>query len=162
VLGLALIAPAANEASLSPLDRWLARPLAGYLTGCALLAGAGAALSSARLRARMAARLGVDQRFLLASARTLRAPRSWRAFAIEQRGLIAELPRLEGELHRIRAPTSIVIGSVDRIVPPSSARLLARQIPHARLLELPGASHLLPHQRPKPLAAEIAALARVR
>lgn len=159
VRGLALIAPAANAASLSSLDRWLALPLIGYLTGSVALAGVGTALSSERLRRLATARLGVEERVLRRAAGALRDPGSWRAFAVEQRGLIGELPRLEAELHRISAPTRIVIGTADRIVPPASARLLARQLPHARLIELPGASHLLPHQRPAALAHEIAALA---
>jgi pimeloyl-ACP methyl ester carboxylesterase len=159
VRGLALLAPAATEASLSRLDRWLALPLAGYLTGSVALAGAGAALSSERLRRLAALRLGVEERTLAATGGSLRDPRCWRAFAVEQRGLIAELPRLEAELHRIRSPTTIVIGSGDRIVSPSPARGLAHRIPHARLVELRGASHLLPHQHPHRLAAVIADLA---
>jgi pimeloyl-ACP methyl ester carboxylesterase len=159
VSGLVLIAPAANQASLSPLDRWLALPLLGLASGSAALAGVGVALSSRRVR-RLAARgLAIEERALRASGAALRRPRTWRAFAVEQRGLLAELPRLEAELHRITAPTSIVIGTADRIVAPESARLLARQIPHARLVEVRSGSHLLPHQHPRRLAAEIAAVA---
>ncbi|MHB8657935.1 MAG: alpha/beta fold hydrolase [Solirubrobacteraceae bacterium] len=47
-------------------------------------------------------------------------------------------------LARIRAPTLVVHGQEDVMVPPGNGRLLADLIPEARLLELPGAAHLYP------------------
>ena len=44
-------------------------------------------------------------------------------------------------LGAIRAPTLVVTGSRDRLVPPSNARVLARRIPGAQLVELPGVGH---------------------
>jgi pimeloyl-ACP methyl ester carboxylesterase len=49
-------------------------------------------------------------------------------------GMIARLD-LRARLPRIEAPCSVVVSTNDRVVPPSAGRLLARQIPGARLYE---------------------------
>src|SRR2546421_202679 len=95
---LILAAPAANRASLLPLDYWLARPLAGELVGGATLALAGLLLSSARMRRRLAARFELEERYLRATGRGLRSPTAWRAFAADQRALVQGLPALEQRL----------------------------------------------------------------
>ncbi len=46
-------------------------------------------------------------------------------------------------LHRLRAPTLVLSGGDDRIVPPVNARILAARIPDVRLEIVPGAGHLL-------------------
>jgi pimeloyl-ACP methyl ester carboxylesterase len=46
-------------------------------------------------------------------------------------------------LGRIAAPTLVLAGDRDPIVPPRNARILARNIPSARLELVPGAGHLL-------------------
>jgi pimeloyl-ACP methyl ester carboxylesterase len=53
----------------------------------------------------------------------------------------------EAGLARIAAPTRILVGTRDRIVPPDAARKLAEQSPGARLVEARG-GHLLPQQQP--------------
>src|SRR5947209_2601762 len=140
---LVLAAPAANRASLVPLDHWLAWPLVGELVGATVLAGAGLALWPEGSRALLARMLGLDERYLQSTARHLRRPRAWRAFAADQRMLVRDLPALEARLRSITAPTTIVNGSADRVVPLASARELARTIPAAELVVLPGAGHLL-------------------
>jgi len=44
-------------------------------------------------------------------------------------------------LGALRAPTLVVTGSRDRVVPPDNSRLLARRIPGARLAVIDGAGH---------------------
>ena len=44
---------------------------------------------------------------------------------------------------RIQAPTLVVSGLCDRLVPPANGALLARELPHSRLLLVPGEGHLL-------------------
>ena len=44
-------------------------------------------------------------------------------------------------LGSISAPTLVVCGSRDRVVPPSNSRILARRIPNASLVMLPGVGH---------------------
>jgi pimeloyl-ACP methyl ester carboxylesterase len=46
------------------------------------------------------------------------------------------------------APTLVVHGDEDVMVPPANGRLLAALIPGARLIELPGAAHLYPTDEP--------------
>ncbi len=52
------------------------------------------------------------------------------------------LPRLAG------LPTLVVVGSDDRITPPAEARAMAGAIPGAELVEVEGAGHLAPVERP--------------
>ena len=152
---LVLAAPSANVASLTPLDRWLAAPVAGELASTVVLALGGLALGLAPLRRRLARRLGLDERYLASTARRLVRPASWRASAVEQRALVAELPALEAALGTVRAATVIVGGTEDRIVPGASLRQLSGEIPGAELVMLPGAGHLLPMRRPAELAEVI-------
>lgn len=154
---LVLAAPSANVASLSRLDYVLAAPFVGQLLGAAALAGAGAALTTGPLRRRIAAALALDERYLEAVGRASLTPARWRAFAAEQRSLVADLPPLEARLGQISARTTIAIGTADRIVPVSAARRLAAQIPGAELMTLAGATHLLPQQRASGLAELIVA-----
>jgi pimeloyl-ACP methyl ester carboxylesterase len=100
--------------------------------------------------------LSLEERYLETMGRNLRRPGAWRAFAADQRALVRDLPRLEAKLNDIRAPTAIVAGSADRIVPLSSAQALAGAIPGAQLIVLPGDDHLLVQRDPERLAAIIA------
>ena len=53
------------------------------------------------------------------------------------------LPRLA----QIRAPTLVITGGADRLVPPQNSEVLAKSIPNARLVVLPGAGHCFPLER---------------
>ena len=152
VAALVLAAPSANWASLNRLDRLLAAPVVGPLVAAGAFAAAGAVLSVRSLRRRIATAAALDEGYLRAAGRVLLAPGSWVAFNVEQRWLLRELPSLEPRLGSISSPTTIVSGSADRIVTPSSARRLAAQIGNAQVVQLPGAMHLLPQQRPRELA----------
>ena len=55
----------------------------------------------------------------------------------------AALHRLE----QIRAPTLVITGDADRLVPPRNSEVLAANIPDARLLVLRGAGHVFPLER---------------
>lgn len=44
-------------------------------------------------------------------------------------------------LHRIQSPTLVITGDADRLVPPASSEILAREIPNAQLVKIPGGSH---------------------
>lgn len=56
---------------------------------------------------------------------------------------------LREALGRITAPTLVVAGRADPATPPAHSRELADAIPDAGLLELAGASHLAPAERPQ-------------
>ncbi|WEH38635.1 alpha/beta fold hydrolase [Streptomyces sp. AM 2-1-1] len=60
-------------------------------------------------------------------------------------------------LSSIGAPTLAVAGREDPATPPAHAREIADGVPGAALLELPGASHLAPAERPEPLVAALRA-----
>jgi pimeloyl-ACP methyl ester carboxylesterase len=152
VASLILVAPSANRDALVPADHLLASPLIGEALSAAALAAAGAALAVGGLRRLMARELGVKDSYLLGWGPLLTRPRTWRSFVAEQRMLIGELPELERRLGDIRAPTTVVAGTADRIVPIRSARRLAEQIPAARLVALRRTHHLVHQQRPDQLA----------
>jgi pimeloyl-ACP methyl ester carboxylesterase len=151
VAALVLAAPAANLASLAPLDRWLALPLAGPMASAASMAGLGLALSASPVRRRIARRVRIDEPYLRASADLLLSARARQAFTVEQRSLIRDLPELERRLSAVAAPTWILTGTEDRVVPPGAPRALAIQIPGTSLVELKGAGHLLPQLHAQPL-----------
>jgi pimeloyl-ACP methyl ester carboxylesterase len=52
-------------------------------------------------------------------------------------------------LSRVEAPTLVVHGRRDRVVPVANAEILAERIPHAELRILDDAGHLYPTERPE-------------
>lgn len=60
-------------------------------------------------------------------------------------------------LPSIGASTLVVAGREDPATPPAHAREIADAVPGATLLELPGASHLAPAERPEPLVRALRA-----
>jgi len=81
---------------------------------------------------------------LIAIARGLRTAAKF-LFPIPERGL-------ERRLRRIAAPTLIVWGANDGLVPPLYAKLFAERIPGARLEILDRVGHLIGLERPEPYA----------
>ena len=59
----------------------------------------------------------------------------------------------------VAVPTTVVVGSRDLLTPPRLGRALAAAIPGARLVEVPGAGHMLPYEEPDRLAELILAAA---
>ncbi len=57
----------------------------------------------------------------------------------------------------LTVPTTVVVGSRDLLTPPRLGRALAAAIPGARLVEVPGAGHMLPYEEPDRLAELILA-----
>lgn len=155
VNALILLAPAANVASLLALDRLLALPRTGPLLTAGMLGGAGWALAAPPVRHRMADLLHLPETYLRTAAAHLRSPRAWDSFGIEQRALLRELPALEARLGSIVAPTRILIGDDDRIVPPESAVKLNAQIRGAELERIRRTGHLLPVLAPERIADAI-------
>lgn len=58
----------------------------------------------------------------------------------------------------IGVPTTVLVGTHDRLTPVARARLLAARIPGAELVVLPGLGHMLPLEAPDVVAAAIAEL----
>jgi 3-oxoadipate enol-lactonase len=51
-------------------------------------------------------------------------------------------PDRQAELPTIDCPTLVMVGAMDKISPPEEASALARAVPNARLVQIPGAGHL--------------------
>ena len=62
-------------------------------------------------------------------------------------------PKLRKRLYRVTAPTLVVRGGQDTLIPEAHAQAFAAEIPGARLVEVDGAAHLLPLEKPSELAA---------
>lgn len=63
---------------------------------------------------------------------------------------------LRASLGSIRNPTLVVVGTLDAATPPDLARELAREIPGARLVEIPGCGHCPPLENPEAFIAAVA------
>lgn len=140
---LVLVSPAANVDSLGPVDYLLAAPIVGWLATVSAMGGGGLVLGAGPVRRWVAEATALDDRYLRSAGRMLLAPGAWRSFVREQRSLVRDLPLLERRLAQISAPTTIVSGTADHVVPATAVRRLAGQIPGAELVEIEHAGHLL-------------------
>lgn len=154
--GLVLIAPAANVDSLSAGDYLMAAPVIGWLASIGAMAGGGLLLGAGPVRRWVADATALDDRYLRAAGRTLLSPYTWRSFVREQRLLLRDLPALERRLGQISAPTTVLTGTADSVVPIGAARRLAAQIPGAELVEIEHAGHLLHQHHASEVARVIA------
>lgn len=68
---------------------------------------------------------------------------AWDLMAMAERS--DSVPRLS----RITCPTQIIVGELDQATPPSDAKFMAEQIPHARLAIIPNAAHLSNLEQPE-------------
>jgi pimeloyl-ACP methyl ester carboxylesterase len=69
--------------------------------------------------------------------------------------LLAEAASFEHRLQAVQAPTLILFGAHDKVVPPGNADLLAGQIPGSVVQLLPDAGHLFPFETPDAANAAI-------
>lgn len=67
---------------------------------------------------------------------------------------------LSEDVARWKVPTTVVVGSRDRMTPPHHARRLVRELPDGELVRIEGAGHQSPLERPHEVTAAI--VARVR
>jgi pimeloyl-ACP methyl ester carboxylesterase len=61
-------------------------------------------------------------------------------------------PKLRKRLHRVTAPTLVVHGTKDTLIPRAHAEAYAAEIPGARLVDVPDVAHLLAIEKPAELA----------
>jgi pimeloyl-ACP methyl ester carboxylesterase len=64
-------------------------------------------------------------------------------------GLLPEAAAFENRLHQIKAPTLILFGAHDKVVPPANAALLAAKIPNSKVVIFPDAGHFFPIEIPE-------------
>lgn len=69
-------------------------------------------------------------------------------------------PKLPRRLRRVTAPTLVVAGSADRLLPPAHAEAYVSGIPGARLEIIEGAGHLVPVEQPAAFAGVVRAFLR--
>ena len=69
--------------------------------------------------------------------------------------LLPEAAAFEGRLPAVEAPTLILFGEQDRVVPPDNADLLAGMMPHSRIELLPDAGHFFPFEVPEAANAAV-------
>jgi pimeloyl-ACP methyl ester carboxylesterase len=70
-------------------------------------------------------------------------------------GLLSEATCFEHRLKDIKAPTLILFGEQDQVVPTANATLLQQQIPGSRVKILPGAGHFFPIEIPEAAVAAV-------
>jgi pimeloyl-ACP methyl ester carboxylesterase len=140
-------------------DRLLAAPILGEALAALTIGAAGQMLASRRMQAVIDRRLGGRAREAVKVLTGLTGARTgaavWRSFVAEQRVLLRDLKTLGPGLSAIRAPTAVIHGGADRVVPSSIAEGLAAGIPGSTYTVLPGAHHLLPRDHPQEVAAAV-------
>lgn len=72
---------------------------------------------------------------------------------------MAKRPDSTPLLHQITCPTQIIVGELDLATPPSDAKLMAEEIPGARLALIPNAAHLANLEQPEAFNQIVAAFA---
>jgi pimeloyl-ACP methyl ester carboxylesterase len=140
-------------------DRLLAAPILGEALSALTIGAAGRLLGSTWVNSLADRGLSGRAREAVTVLAGLTGARSgatvWRSFVIEQRVLIRELEALGPRLPSLAAPTGVINGSADHVVPPQVADLLVAAIPGAVHTVLAGAHHLLPHEHPQAIAAAV-------
>lgn len=162
VAGLVLVSSVGPGSPIAWDDRLLAAPLLGDVVAAATVGGIELMLGRRRVRDLAERRLaGRPHDAVVALTRLTGASAEgghepvWRSFVAEQRALVAELEGLAPGLAGIDCPTVILHGSHDRMVTPAVAEQLHAAIPGAALRLIPGAGHLLPHDRPRAVAEAV-------
>jgi pimeloyl-ACP methyl ester carboxylesterase len=74
--------------------------------------------------------------------------------------LLAEAAAFEAKLPNVSAPTLILFGAHDKVVPPANADLLAKQIAGCQIRILPDAGHFFPLEVPEEAAQAIIQFAK--
>lgn len=157
VAGLVLVSSVGPGGAVNWEDRLLAAPVLGELLAGTAIGGMGLLLGSPPVQNLARRHLGGRARDgIVALGRLTRGPsRVWRSFVAEQRALLDELEPLAGRIGSITAPTAIVHGGSDHVVPAGVSDRLHRDIAGSSRHVLAGAGHLLPHDRPADVAAAV-------
>lgn len=161
VAGLVLLAPPTHPRlrSLTALYTVLAAPFAGWFFAHTLVLPLAAAALGPGVRAPFRPQ-APPQRYLQRSAAyLLLRPKVFLANARDIAGLEKFLARQVARYGELAAPTVIIAGDSDEIVPPQHhAMALAPLLPAARLIVLPRVGHMPHHAAPDVVAEEIEAL----
>lgn len=89
--------------------------------------------------------LPIDRDYMAGFWAPFKARGSLRTLAATARALPPAIATLDRRLAEVRHPTLVIWGEADALLPVQGAHRLVRQIPHARLVVLPGVGHC-PHE----------------
>jgi pimeloyl-ACP methyl ester carboxylesterase len=161
VSGLVLVGSIGRADSVNRLDRVLATPVVGEVVSAAGLFTLGRVLP--RLRAATGSRPHVALAWLRASlpdaaydkVSSQVGRRVWRSFVAEQRTLMREIASVEAALGAVRAPTVVVSGTWDLVVPPSVSASVAASIPGSELVMIGRTGHYVPRDAPEVVASAV-------
>lgn len=152
VRGLVLIASIGSPRAILPSDLLTATPIIGEMLCFTLIR-----LLAPREPAVLARLIPPFRPWSAEFGRLLHAavasPGTWRTYLHEVRSMIAISNELYRGLALIQAPTLVIAGSEDKLVPPKASLDLATSIPNGSLREISGAGHLILVERPAELAS---------
>ncbi len=166
VSALVLVGSVGGPGSVNALDRVLAAPGVGDALAVAGLLAAPPLAGLRRLLAAVPGTGRLADRLVSVLPDDGMVPagggisRTARTFAVEQRALVAEEGLLRQALRDVAVPTTVVTGTWDAVVPPGSQTALARAVPGARLVRLPGVGHFVMRDASDALAAIVEDVAR--
>ncbi|HST48302.1 alpha/beta fold hydrolase [Jatrophihabitans sp.] len=152
--GLVLLASVGPHCVM-PIDRVLAAPVLGELIAYATLQ-LGRPLVRWRARSAILAALAeADRPYGSCSGAAMRHRPVWRSFLLEQRALLAGAPQIDAALPLITAPTVVISGDRDAMIPAATPAGLLAAIGHATGHQVE-AGHDLQLRRPVEVAERIA------
>jgi pimeloyl-ACP methyl ester carboxylesterase len=165
VSGLVLVGSIGRADSVNGLDRVLALPVVGEAVSAAGLFTLGHVLP--RIRHVAGDRPGPRLAWLRASLpdgayvglSSHLGRRVWRTFVAEQRALLREIGTVETALNAVRAPTIVVSGAWDLVVPPSVSASVAAAVSGAELVTVAGVGHFVPRDAPDVVVSAVRRLA---
>jgi len=162
VSGLVLVASVRPGEAVGWADRVMAVPFVGEVLGSLTLGTTSRVLRMRRVQDLAERRLPRSARdtvrALAGATGALNGALVWRSFASEQRYLLEELGTLAGDVAKINAPTVVLSGGADHVVPASVGARLAASIPGADFRLVRGAHHLLPFDHPEEIASAVRAI----
>ncbi|GAB4401172.1 MAG: 3-oxoadipate enol-lactonase [Anaerolineales bacterium] len=82
-------------------------------------------------------------------------PAAYQAQMMVGLGLLSEAAAFENKLPQVTAPTLILFGAHDKVVPPANAPLLAAKLANSRTVILPDAGHFFPIETPEAAAQAV-------
>ncbi len=162
VAGVVLLAPAAFEWP-TPVDwKWQMPtwPLVGRVLADTLPQIAGRLTAASSIAGAFHPE-PVSPAYAAAGFPLVLRPSSFRANAADIRALKPFLRAQSARYPSFKPPLIVITGDADRVVSPTvHAEPLRRAVPHAELIVIPGAGHLLPYTRPDDVIAAVERLAR--
>jgi pimeloyl-ACP methyl ester carboxylesterase len=152
--GLVLLASIGPECLL-PTDRALAAPVLGELIAYFTLRLGQPLVRWRALSVISDALADADRPYSDASVAAMRHRPIWRSFLLEQRALIRELPEVTAALPSIMAPTAVISGDRDSMIPAATPIALLDSIRHSTGHQVTG-GHDLQIRQPAGVAELIA------